>query len=483
MKKTFKVFDVDFNIVGKNRVEVVNPDSYIETLFENSYGFRKNIYNTFKDIIGVEKIPDEIYVKIGKKLYKLSFEGDIIDTKKSNLNTIFQKIAEEIDKNISSENKEEKKENEQQEEKMEIEKAAEEKLKQIEQNFIQELDKIKNDIEKYFKDIDSEGTSKKACYSEQNAPTPKHSDIKRYIKIVEEYLKEFNDPVLNLSFEKIKNFLLSGIPKETNNEPNILADNELIVQQKIIKKIIKMAQDLAYEKVDINDNKIDELSKALEKAKNLNIEEDIKEMIKELESKIKKYKENKREADAKSEFQKTFTEESNKTDNVNEAVKNTMKKMKEKGFNVEDNINIKTNFKIGDKVWFKFASVKDESNFGIIKELVGNKAIVDWGDDIPTEENLDDLEKEIDINNKINIFMPLANANMHKNVIKKDSRYDAELFSISFTEKFKDLEDENKNGKRIKIGKFEGTVIDEKDGKVKIKIDNKNLISLYKYQI
>lgn len=559
MQKTFRILDIDFKIVDKNKVEVLNPDQYAEYLIKSSDGIRANIYASMKDIIGVENMPDFIEIKIGKTSLKIGHNGALIEKRKANMSEIIRKIAEELKgepminkSDASTEQPQNIETNEGKDKgKQENKEISNQQIKEIEKKFLDEISKLEQE---FSKDIDkmidemmpkTSGLGLGPCGlglgpgprfnnnlpsldapSIKDTATPKFSDVEKSLKVIENYLADINDPILNMAYDRVKRFLISGISKEINstNEMDETTSIELMPRTKnqmpkeisanvkYINKIIKIAKELAYEEVDLDEKKINELKSILDKSSNLNLEPDIKKMINELKNKLENYigkdkkqdkpqipteksKENigikekasikKKSADIKEEFKKVFDEETTKTKDVNEAVKNTIKRLKDMGYDVKTAKDIRkkriATFKVGEKVWLKEALIKDDTNFGIIKAISNDKAIVDWGNEIPTEESLNDLVKEDDYKVDFNVNLFTNSSSSNSKIIRKDSRFDAELSKISFKNKFNDIQKENNNN-RIKIGRFEGNIIKDSDGRLKIQIGDK-ILTFFKYQV
>jgi hypothetical protein len=561
MQKTFRILDIDFKIIDKNKVEVINPDQYAEYLIKASDGIRANIYASMKDIIGSENMPDFIDIKVGKTLFKIGYNGALIENKKANINEIIKKIAEEL-KGEPMTNKSDMSTEQQKNPEANKEKTNEannedqiQQIKEIEKKFLDEISKLEQEFSRDIDKIINEAMSKNAGLglgpcglgvgfgsefesrkdlqssdipsSIKDMATPKFSDVEKSLKVIEEYLSDINDPIVDIAYDRVKRFLMSGIPKETDtidktNESisvNTMLQEQNQIENKIsanveyINKIIKIAKELAYEEVDLDEKKIDNLISVLNESTNLNLENDIKEMINELKNKLEDFKKKNKEqennssiktekskegmelkekasikkksADVKEEFKKIFEEESSKTNDINEAVKNTVNKLKNMGYDIKTAKDIRkkriATFKVGEKVWLKEALIKDDTNFGIIKAISGDKAIVDWGNEIPTEESLNDLVKEDDYKIDFNINLFANSSSSNSKIIRKDSRFDSELFKISFKDKFNDIQKENNNN-RIKIGKFEGNIIKDNDGKFKIQIGDR-VLTFFKYQI
>jgi hypothetical protein len=541
MKKTFRILDIDFKVVDKNRVEVINPDSYAEYLIGASDGIRANIYALMKDIVGVENMPEFIDIKVGKSLFRIGYNGELWEKKKANINEIIKKIAEELEKEPIVEKTESTSEVKKEELKKEVsEDAPNEQIKKIEERFLTELSKLEQEFSKDIEQMVNEAISKKAeIESSAKSPiaetvTPKFSDVEKSLRIIEDYLADINDPILNMAYDRVKKFLISGIPKETDSteisQESIPVSEMTSSASECINKIIKIAKELAYEEVSLDEKKVDELMSVLDEAKNLNLDYETKEMMSELKKKLEEFKKKeektekeeakpeiplekkeekakekteekanekkekeikekasikKKAADVKEEFKKIFEEESTRTRNINEAVRNTMNKLKEMGYDVKTAKDIRkeknATFKVGEKVWLKDASIKDDTNFGIIQAISNGKAIVDWGNEIPTEESLEDLVREDDYKVDFNINLFTNSSSSNGKIIKKDTRFDAELARISFKDKFNDIQKEN-DSNRIKIGKFEGNIIKDNDGKLKIQIGDK-VLTFFKYHI
>ncbi len=542
MKKTFRILDIDFKVVDKNRVEVINPDSYTEYLIGASDGIRANIYALMKDIVGVENMPEFIDIKVGKSLFRIGYNGELWEKKKANINEIIKKIAEELEKEPIVEKTESTSEVKKEELKREVsEDVSNEQIKKIEERFLTELSKLEQEFSKDIEQMVNEVISKKAEIESSVKPqiaetaTPKFSDVEKSLRIIEDYLADINDPILDMAYDRVKRFLISGIPKEIDStetpQESIPVSEITSSASECINKIIKIAKELAYEEVSLDEKKVDELMSVLDEAKKLNLDYETKEMISELKKKLEEFKKKeektekeevklevplekteektkekteekanekkekgikeeasikKKAADVKEEFKKIFEEESTRTRDINEAVRNTINKLKEMGYDVKTAKDIRkeknATFKVGEKVWLKDASIKDDTNFGIIQAISNGKAIVDWGNEIPTEESLEDLVREDDYKVDFNINLFTNSSSSNGKIIKKDSRFDAELARISFKEKFNDIQKEISDNQKIKIGKFEGNIVKDNDGKVKIQIGDK-ILTFFKYHI
>ena len=550
MKKDFRILDIDFKVVDKNRVEVINPDSYVEYLIKASDGIRANIYSMMEKIVGEENMPDFIDIKVGKSLFRIGYGGELWEKKKAGINEVIKKIAEELKGDHIDEKKEyslEQQQKDNKEQKEAVQKLENKQIKEIEQNFLNELSSIEqnflNELDKMINEAIPKNAEIKRTINPPNADiaTPKYSDVEKSLRVIEEYLADINDPILNMAYDRVKRFLISGFSKETNTQENIQEfmpseslpmsklNNEEIMScaSEYINKIIKIAKQLAYEEVELDAKKVDELISTIKEASKLNLDYETKEMMNELKKKLEEFKKKnveqekiesntkeikesqnaeetkkmdelrgkdtieekasikKKSADVKEEFKKIFEEESNKTNDVNQAVKNTVERLKGMGYDIKTAKDARkkriATFKVGEKVWLKEAFIKDDTNFGIIKAILNDKAIVDWGNEIPTEESLEDLVREDDYKVDFNINLFTSSSNSNGKVIRKDSRFDAELARMSFKDKFNDIQKEN-NGNRIKIGKFEGNIIKDNDGKLKIQIGDK-VLTFFKYHI
>jgi hypothetical protein len=553
MKKNFRILDIDFKVVDKNRVEVINPDSYVEYLIKASDGIRANIYSMMEEIVGEENMPDFIDVKVGKSLFRIGYGGELWEKKKAGINEVIKKIAEElkgepIDDKKEYSSKQQQKDNIEQKET--IQRLENKEIKEIEEKFLNELSSIEQNFLNEFDKLINESISKNAEIKHTinssiiDTATPKYSDVEKSLRVIEEYLADINDPILNIAYDRVKRFLMSGFQKETNTQENNQesissepveslsmpkSSDEMIMScaNEYINKIIKIAKQLAYEEVELDSKKVDDLISTINDASKLNLDYEIKEMMNELKKKLEEFKKknveqekiesNKKEvkelqniektkemkepkeegvikekasikkksADVKEEFKKVFEEESNKTNDINQAVKNTVERLKGMGYNIKTAKDARekriSTFKVGDKVWLKEAFIKDDTNFGVIKAISNNKAIVDWGNEIPTEELLEDLVREDDYKIDFNINLFTNSSNSNGKIIRKDSRFDAELARMSFKDKFNDIQREN-DGNRIKIGKFEGNIIKDNDGKLKIQIGDK-VLTFFKYHV